>query len=61
MKYKLSVFGAFAAVILGLEYLFDVPTVAMGTDPFLLRLLVALLLAGGLSFFWFQFRPQRSK
>ena len=43
MRYKLSVFGAFGAIILGLEYFFDVPVVAMGTDPFAQRLLLALL------------------
>jgi hypothetical protein len=59
VRYKLSVFGAFAAIILGLEFLFDVPVVAMGSDPFLPRFLIAVLLAAGAAFFWFQLRSRR--
>jgi hypothetical protein len=56
MKSKLSVFAALTAIILGLEFLFEVPVIAMGSDPFTPSLLIALLLSFGAAFFWFQFR-----
>jgi hypothetical protein len=59
MRYKLSVFGASWAIILGLEYLFDVPVAAMGSDPFGQRFLIAVLLAAGATFFWMQLLSRR--
>jgi hypothetical protein len=56
MRYRLSVLGAFWVVILGLEYVFDVPA---QYDSFLMRFSIAVILAAGLTFFWFQFRPRR--
>jgi hypothetical protein len=56
MRHKLPVFGAFWAIILGLEYIFDVPN---EYDAFGERFLIAMLLAAGATFFWFQLRPRR--
>ena len=56
MRHKLSVFGAFGAIILGLEYVFNVPS---EYNPFGERFLIAVLLAAGATFFWFQLRPRR--
>jgi hypothetical protein len=53
MRYRLAVFASLWAIILGLEYLFEVP---VAYDPFVERFFVAVLIAGGLTFFWFQFR-----
>lgn len=60
MRFKLSVFGAFFAVLLGLEYIFDVPSVATDSDPLGVRLLTAALIAVGATFFWVQLRSPRS-
>jgi hypothetical protein len=59
MRYKLAVFGACWAIILGLEFLFDVPPIAMGSDSFAPRFLIAVLVAAGATFFWLQLRPAR--
>jgi hypothetical protein len=49
----LTQFNSFGTL---LEFLFEVPVIAMGSDPFTPRLLIALLLSFGATFFWFQFR-----
>jgi len=55
MRHRLAVFAASWAIIFGLEYLFNTPA---EYDPLPIRFGVAILLAAGVTFFWFQFRSR---
>ena len=59
MRYKLSVFAACWAIVLGLEYILGVPAVGLDSDPIGLRFLIAALMAAGATFFWVQLRSPR--
>lgn len=55
-RQRVRVFAAFWAVIFGLEWLLNVPA---EYDPTAERFWIAVLLAAGLTFFWFQIRSRR--
>jgi len=59
MRYRLSIFAAFWAVIFSVEVLLEV---LPNYDPgiaFVERAAVAAILSAGLTFFWVQFRPPK--
>jgi hypothetical protein len=60
MRYKLSVFVALGAIILGLEYLFlEQPWESFILSTFWQRFFIAAILAGGATWLWFQLRSAR--
>ena len=54
-----KVFVAFWALVFGLETIFNMIPESDSAEAFVERAVVALIIAGGLTFFWFQFRPAR--
>jgi len=50
-------FGAFAAIIFALEYVFNILGASDPVQEFVQRAFIAAVLAVGLTFFWLQFRP----
>jgi drug/metabolite transporter (DMT)-like permease len=60
MRYKLSVFFALGAIMLGLQYLFlEQPWESFFLPTFWQRIFVAAILATGATWLWFRLRSAR--